>query len=179
MALIDPASLTVLNTIALGATGEQLTAGRSASRAAVVLSGGRVAVIALDEARVARTVRVAGAVGAAIDGAGRTWVVAGRFVRLIPTGRKKVSKRPRISLPAGAGGAVTLSPRDARLAIGSRSGASSGAIVIWRRGAYGGSQAAKGRAPRPGVWMRHVCTWPTLRARQCRSSARPAVDAST
>lgn len=45
--IVDPASLTVLRTIALGATGRQLTAGRGASRAVVVLSGGRVAILAL------------------------------------------------------------------------------------------------------------------------------------
>ena len=129
LTVIDPAGLTVASTIALGANAQQLTAGRRATRAVVVLSGERIAIVALDEARVARTVHVPGAAGAAIDGGGRTWVVAGRVLRLIPAGAGKVSKRARISLPPDVGGRVALAPRDSRIAIGSRPGASGGAIV--------------------------------------------------
>jgi len=127
--MIDPASLTTMATIALGGRGKRLTAGRAASRAVVVLAGGRVAILALGEARVARSVRVPGAAGAVIDRGGRTWVTAGRHLRLIPAGRRNVSKRGRIALPRGIAGAVALSPRDARLAIGAVAGGSGGAIV--------------------------------------------------
>ncbi|HWI08560.1 MAG TPA: calcium-binding protein, partial [Solirubrobacteraceae bacterium] len=127
--IVDPAALAPTATIALGAAGQQLSAGRAASRAAVVLAGGRVAILALDEGRVLRTVRVSAAAGAAIDGAGRTFVTAGRFLRVIPAGRRTVSRRARIRLPAGVGGAIAIAPRDARLAVGARAGGSGGAIV--------------------------------------------------
>ncbi|MEJ7797764.1 MAG: calcium-binding protein [Solirubrobacteraceae bacterium] len=127
--LLDPAGLAPTTSIALGTAGEQLTVGRPAGRAAVVLANGRVAILALDEGRLLRTVRVPGATGAVIDGGGRTWVTAGRFLRVIEAGAKKVSKKRRIGLPRGAGGAIALSPRDGRLAIGPVTGASGGAIV--------------------------------------------------
>ena len=127
--VIDPTNMTVASTIMLGASGQQLTAGRAATRAVVVIGGERVAILALDEARVARTVHVPGALGAAIDGGGRTWVVAGRFLRLIPAGARRVARRARISLPPDVGGAMALAPRDSRIAVGSRAGASGGAIV--------------------------------------------------
>ena len=127
--IVDPAGLAAMGSIALGAVGQQLSAGRAASRATVVLADGRVAILAVDEARVARSAPVPGATGAVIDGRGRTWVTAGRLLRVIPAGRRKASKRGRIALPVGVGGAVTLSPRDGRLAIGALPGATGGAIV--------------------------------------------------
>jgi len=148
--IVDPAGLTVVGSIALGAIGRQLTAGRAASRAAVVLVGGRVAILALDEVRVLRTVRVPGAAGAVVDGGGRTWVTAGRFLRLIPAGRRKVSQRGRIALPPGVGGAIALSPRDARLAIGAVAGGASGAIVNVTTGRV--RRLVTGRGPGTPSW---------------------------
>ena len=55
--IADPSNLAPTNTIALGATGRQITAGRSIARAVVVLDGGRVAILALDEGRLLRTAR--------------------------------------------------------------------------------------------------------------------------
>ncbi|MGI8623743.1 MAG: hypothetical protein ACR2NB_09730 [Solirubrobacteraceae bacterium] len=97
--LLDPASLAPIATIALPAVGRQLAVGRRPGEAAVVLADGRVAILALDERRLLRTVRVPGATGAAIDGAGRTWVTAGRFLRLVPRGSSKMSKTKRFRLP--------------------------------------------------------------------------------
>ena len=147
--VVDPASLTSVGTIALGAVGRQLSAGRAPGRAAVALAGGRVAILALDEGRVARTVRVPKAAGAAIDGSGRTWVTAGRFLRLIPSGRRTVSKR-RIALPRGVGGAVALSPRDARLAVGAAAGGSGGAIVSLASGSV--RRLVSGAGPGSPAW---------------------------
>lgn len=126
--LLDPAGLTATASIALGGVGQHLAAGRRSGDGAVVLAGGRVAVLDLDAARLVRTVAVPGAIGVAIDGAGRTWVTAGRFLRVIAPDARKAS-RSRVKLPPGAGGAVALSPRDARLAIGPVAGSSTGAIV--------------------------------------------------
>jgi len=91
--VIDPATLTPTASIALDGVGKQLTLGRRPGDAAVVLADGRVAILALAEQRLLRTVRVRGATGVAVDGGGRTWVTAGRFLRLIPKGAKKLSKR--------------------------------------------------------------------------------------
>ncbi|HEV2785229.1 MAG TPA: calcium-binding protein [Solirubrobacteraceae bacterium] len=147
--VVDPAGLAPVATIALGGLGRQLSAGRSPGRAAVTLGGGRVAILAVDEGRVARTVRVPKASGVAIDGSGRTWVTAGRFLRLIPSGRRTVSKR-RIALPRGVGGAVALSPRDSRLAVGAAAGGSAGAIVSLASGSV--RRLATGAGPGSPSW---------------------------
>ncbi|HWI09355.1 MAG TPA: hypothetical protein VNT54_17790 [Solirubrobacteraceae bacterium] len=101
--LVSAASLASAGTIALGRSGRQLAAGRRAGQAAVVLTGGRVGILGLDERRLLRVVRVPGARGVAIDGGGRAWVTAKRSLRLIPAGSRKVSKTVRLELPRGAG----------------------------------------------------------------------------
>ena len=126
---VEPAGLTVTGQIALGGQGVALALGRqSGGRAAVVRVDGRIAMLALSERRLLRSVRVPGARGVAVDGAGRTWVSARGVLRLIQPGAAKVSES-KLDLPAGVGGALALSPRDGRLAVGAVSGRSGGAVV--------------------------------------------------
>jgi Ca2+-binding RTX toxin-like protein len=129
LTLLDPTTLGETGSIALGGDGQAITVGRHAGQAAVVLAGGRVAILSLAQARVLHTARVPGAIGVAIDGAGRTWVSAGRYLRVVPPGLGKVSKTIKVKLPEGIDGALALSPRDARLAVGAVTGTAGGAIV--------------------------------------------------
>jgi len=131
---LDAATLTVRRALELRGEGAQLAAGSDGSVAAAVLRSGRVAIVDLRRNRLLRHVRLADATGVAIGDDGRTFVTARGRLRIIRRGQRKAQKRA-IKLPAGAGGALALSPRRSKLVVGAAPRGGAAAIVDVKGGA--------------------------------------------
>ena len=81
--------------------------------------------VSLSTNRLLRLVKLKDAAGVAIADSGFTYVTARGRLRVIARGQHRVRKRA-IKLPAGAGGALTLSPGRSRLSSARRRAASRG-----------------------------------------------------
>jgi Ca2+-binding RTX toxin-like protein len=131
--MLDSTTLGLRGSIQLGGRGQTIALRHAGDLAAVVLTGGRVAIVDTMARRRLRRVRVPGALGVAVDDSGRTLVTAHGRLRIIDRGARH--PRPRtIRLPRGAGGYLALSPRRSRLAVGARGGGAAGALVFLRSG---------------------------------------------
>ena len=149
MAVLDPQTLVLRSAIALNGEGTRMAIDGVGQRAAVVLANGRVAMIGLTGAGLLRHVKVKGAVGVAIDRAGRTLVTARGRLRTIEPGRRKPRKRA-IKLPPGAGGGMALSAGGSKLVIGAAPGGRAGALVELTAGVV--RRLPAGRGPGWPAW---------------------------
>ena len=134
LVVLDAATLTPRSAIELRGEGAQLAVSPDGRVAAVVLRSGRVAMVALSNGRLLRLVRLADATGVAIVDDGRTFVTARGRLRTIRPRQHKAQKRA-VKLPAGAGGALALSPGRSRLVVGAAAGGAAAAIVDVKSGA--------------------------------------------
>ena len=121
---LDARSLAPGRSAALGGAAHGAVAlSPSGTRAAAVLAGGRVALVAVG-ARLRRTarVRVPGAWGVAFTPDGRLWVSTRRgLLRVIPPGAGKPRGRA-IRLGRGVGAGVAVAPGGERIAVGAARG---------------------------------------------------------
>jgi Ca2+-binding RTX toxin-like protein len=147
--VLDSQTLAQRAVVELRGVGTDLSVSSDGALAAVVLSSGRVAEVALGTNRLLRLVRLKGATGVAVAGNGMTYVTAAGKLRVVAPGQRHVRKRP-IKLPAGAGGALTLSPGRSRLIVGALPGGRSGALVDLRTGMV--QRLVAGTGPGRGAW---------------------------
>ncbi len=131
LAILDPQTLAQRAVIELRGEGMQLAIANNGTAAAITLRGGRVAMVALGSNELLRRVKLKGATGVAIADNGMTYVTARERLRVIARGQRRV-RRKAIRLPAGAGGALTLSPGRSRLVVGAAPDGLSAAIVELR-----------------------------------------------
>ena len=131
--VLDARTLGLIGSVPLGGQGQTIAVRFDGGLAAVVLAGGRVAIVDTRAKRRLRIVRVPGAVGVAVADSGSTYVSARGRLRTIDRGERRPRKRS-IRLPAGAGGQLALSPGRTRLAVGARRGGSAGALVFLNSG---------------------------------------------
>ena len=163
-------TLAPAGSVALRGRGRAVALGRDGSLAAVVLAGGRVAIVDAREQRLLRRVSVPGATGVAVAPDGTTFVSACGSLRIIARGAR-----------AGGGSgcraarAATLRCRpDARAwpwvraAAGAAARSSSCAAAV----CGGCPPAAVGWARRPGRPTPTACSSPTGARGRSRSSAR-------
>ena len=129
--VLDPQTLTQRAAIELRGEGLQLALAHNRGAAAVTLRSGRVAMLSLGTGQLLRHVKLKGATGVAIADSGLTYVTARGRLRVIAPGQRRARKKA-IKLPAGAGGALTLSPGRSRVAVAAARGGTSGAIVELR-----------------------------------------------
>ena len=132
LAVLDPVTLALKSSIALNGEGTRLAISANGRSAAVVLTSGRVAMVALPAKKLLRQVKVKGAVDVAIDAKGNTLVTAGGRLRTILRGQRKVRKRAT-KLPPGAGGGLALTEGRTKLLVGAERGGASGALLDLRR----------------------------------------------
>ncbi len=142
--VLRPGSLSQVGSVRLRGHGRAIALGRDGRLAAVVLSGGRVALVDPRSRRLLRRVRVPGATGVAVSRSGHTYVSARGSLRIVPR-RARRPQRGRIRLPRGAGGNLALSPGGSRLAVGARRGGRDGALVFLR------SRHVRRLSARPGL----------------------------
>ncbi|MGH2900512.1 MAG: YncE family protein, partial [Solirubrobacteraceae bacterium] len=119
---LDAQTLIQRTAIELRGPGGALAVANDGSLAAVTLASGRVAMIGLGTSTLLRHVRLKGVLGVAIADSGVTYATARGRLRLISPGQHRPDKRPRIKLPAGAGGMLTLSPGRSRLVVAAVAG---------------------------------------------------------
>ncbi len=129
--VLDAQTLVPRLVLELRGEGAQLAVASNGRAGAVTLRTGRVAMLALDENRLLRLIKLKDATGVAIADNGQTFVTARQRLRVIARGQPRVRKKA-IKLPAGAGGALTLSPGRSRMVVGALPGGTSGAIVELR-----------------------------------------------
>jgi Ca2+-binding RTX toxin-like protein len=134
LAVLDPLTLALRSSIALNGEGTRMAIDGPGQQAAVVLRSGRVAMLSLTGGGLLRHVKLKGAVGVAIDAAGRTLVTARGRLRTIEPGHKRASKRA-VKLPPGAGGGLALSSGRSKLVVGAAGGGTAGALVDLSGGA--------------------------------------------
>ena len=126
--VLDARTLAIRHRVGLRGTARALALSREGTLAAVVLTGGRVAMVATGGPKLLRRVKVKGATGAAFDAAARAWVSAPRRLYLVRQGASKPEKHP-LRLGKGVGGAVAASPDGLTLAVGAAHGGSLAALV--------------------------------------------------
>jgi Ca2+-binding RTX toxin-like protein len=147
--VLDSQTLAQRAVVDLRGEGTDLSVASDGALAAVVLRSGRVAEVALGTNRLLRLVQLQGATGVAVAGNGMTYVTARGRLRVVAPGQHHVRKHP-IELPAGAGGALTLSPGRSRLIVGALPGAHAGALVDLRTGRV--QRLVAGVGPGRGAW---------------------------
>jgi Ca2+-binding RTX toxin-like protein len=147
--VLDAQTLAQRAAIELHGEGVQLAVANNGRAAAVTLLTGRVAMLALDENRLLRLVKLKDATGVAIADSGLTFVSAHERLRVIARGQPRVRKKA-IKLPAGAGGALTLSPGRSRVVVGAAPGGTSGAIVELRNAQV--QRIVASRGPGRAAW---------------------------
>ena len=147
--VLDAATLATRAVISLRGIAGQLAISADGRRAAVALRGGRVAFVDLRAKRLLRLVRLADAVGVAFTADGRALVTARGRLRTIRPRQHKAQKRA-IRLPAGAAGALALSPGGSRLAVGAVAGHATAAILDLRSGRI--RRLASGKGPGVPAW---------------------------
>ncbi len=128
--VLQASTLRLLGSVDLHGHGRAIALRHDGRAAAVVLTGGRVAIVEPRKRRLLRRVRVPGATGVVIE-RDRTLVSARGRIRVIARGERRMRGRA-IALPRGAGGNLALSPGRTRLAVGARAGGSGGALVFLR-----------------------------------------------
>jgi Ca2+-binding RTX toxin-like protein len=147
--VLDSQTLAQTAAIELRGEGAELAVAHGGDLAAVTLRSGRVAMIDLGRKVLLRLVRLAAATGVAISDDGVTYVSAAGSLRTIGRGQHRARKHP-IKLPAGAGGALTLSPGRTRLIVGAAAGSTSAALVDLHSGRV--QRLVAGRGPGRGAW---------------------------
>jgi len=147
--VLDARTLAQTAVIGLRGEGGELALSSGGGLAAVVLRGGRVALVSLAANRLLRRVRSKGALGVAIADNGATYITARGRLRVIPPGARRVRKKA-IKLPPGAGGALTLSPARSRLVASAAAGGRSAAIIELRTASV--RRLVAGRGPGRAAW---------------------------
>jgi Ca2+-binding RTX toxin-like protein len=126
--VLDARTLAIRHRVRLRGTALALALSREGTQAAVVLTKGRVAMVATGGPKLLRRVKVKGATGAAFDAAAHAWVSAPRRLYLVRQGARKPEKHP-LRLGKGVGGAVSASPDGLTLAVGAAHGGNLAALV--------------------------------------------------
>ena len=103
--VLDARTLAIRHRVGLHGTARALALSREGTLAAVVLTDGRVAMVAVGGPRLLQRVKVKGAAGVAFDAGARAWVSAPRRLYLVRQGARKPEKHP-LRLGTGVGGAV-------------------------------------------------------------------------
>ncbi|MDP1849331.1 MAG: calcium-binding protein [Solirubrobacteraceae bacterium] len=147
--VLDAQTLAQRGVIELRGEGRQLALANNGGAAAVTLRSGRVAMLSLGTGALLRRVKLKDATGVAIADNGLTYVTARGRLRVIARGQRRVRKKA-IKLPAGAGGALTLSPGRSRVVAAAVSGGTSGAIVELRNARV--QRIVAGRGPGRAAW---------------------------
>ena len=147
--VLDARTLAQRAAIELRGEGLQLALASNGAAAAVTLRSGRVAMLSLGTGALLRHVKLKGATGVAIADNGLTYVTARGRLRVIARGQRRVRKKA-IKLPAGAGGALTLSPGRSRVVVAAAPGGTSGAIVELRSAKV--RRIVAGRGPGRAAW---------------------------
>ena len=147
--ILDAQTLAQRALVDLRGEGVQLAVANDGRNAAVTLTSGHVAMVALDTNALLRRVKLKGALGVAIADNGVTYVTARNRLRVIARGQRRVRKKA-IRLPVGAGGGLALSPGRAQLAVGAAPGGTSGAIVHLARSSV--RRLVAGLGPGRAAW---------------------------
>jgi Ca2+-binding RTX toxin-like protein len=126
--VLDAATLAIRHRVGLHGTARALAISPQGALAAVVLAGGRVAMVATGGPKLLRRVKVKGATGVAFDVGARAWVSASRRLYAVRQGARKPEKHP-LRLGKGVGGAVAASPDGLTLAVGAAHGGTTAALV--------------------------------------------------
>lgn len=147
--VLDAATLAPRATVELRGTGAQLAVDHTGTLGAVTLLSGRVAMVSLQRNVLLRLIRLRGATGVAIADDGVTYVSAAGRLRTIGRGQHRVRKHA-IKLPAGAGGALTLSPGRTRMIVAAAAGGTSAALVRLQGASV--RRLVSGAGPGRGAW---------------------------
>ena len=123
--VLDARTLAIRHRVRLHGTARALALSREGALAAVVLTNGRVAMVAVGGPKLLRRVKVKGAAGVAFDAGARAWVSAPRRLYLVRQGARRPEKHP-LSLGRSVGGAVAASPDGLTLAVGAAHGGDEG-----------------------------------------------------
>jgi Ca2+-binding RTX toxin-like protein len=126
--VLDAKTLAIRRRVRLHGTASSLALSGQGTLAAVVLAGGRVAIVQTGAPELLRRVRVKGATGVAFDAAAGLWVSAPRRLYLVRQGARTPEKHP-LPLGPGVGGAVAASPDGLTLAVGAAPGGDAAALV--------------------------------------------------
>jgi Ca2+-binding RTX toxin-like protein len=126
--VLDARTLAIRHRVRLRGTARALALSREGTLAAVVLTGGRVAMVATGGPKLLRRVKIKGATGAAFDAAARAWVSAPRRLYVVHQDARRPEKHP-LRLGKGVGGAVAASPDGLTLAVGAAHGGTLAALV--------------------------------------------------
>ena len=101
--VLDAKTLAIRRRVRLHGTASALALSGQGTLAAVVLAGGRVAIVQTGAPELLRRVRVKGATGVAFDAAAGLWVSAPRRLYLVRQGARTPEKHPCHSARASAG----------------------------------------------------------------------------
>ncbi len=165
--VIDSQTLVPRAAIELRGEGIALAVAHNGSTAAVTLRSGRVAIISLGSNRLLRLIKLKDATGVAIADSGLTFVTARGRLRVIAPAQHRARKKA-IQLPAGAGGALTLSPGRSRLIAAPRPAGPRARSSTWPARACSGSWPARARGAPPGTPTPAGSSSPTAARAPCR-----------